>query len=191
MCINLHLPLFTFAYLFFFLFFLFFPLNIFISFIFIALFSNWHLALILFSSLCFNLFCSGRHNFWFPLFTESIYCTQFLLDCFDFAYGCICICVYSVTLSIVINLCLYIELLSSVEFSFFPLFSFFFHFFLFYNFNFLKSIIFFLHSFLHLPFILFFTPCSWSLVYINLLHLPLFNLTYLFFLSFLSSQHIC
>ena len=36
------------------LFFLFFPLNIFVSFIFIALFLNWHLALVLFSSLCFR-----------------------------------------------------------------------------------------------------------------------------------------
>ena len=38
----------------FFLFFLSFPLNIFVSFIFIALFPNWHLALILFSSSCFS-----------------------------------------------------------------------------------------------------------------------------------------
>ena len=42
-----------FAYLFF-LFFLYFSLNIFVSFIFIALFPNWHFALVLFSSLCFN-----------------------------------------------------------------------------------------------------------------------------------------
>ena len=27
------------------------------------------------------------------------------LDCFDFAYGCVCICVYSVTIFIVVNLC--------------------------------------------------------------------------------------
>ena len=47
MYINLlHLPLFKFAYLFF----LSFPLNIFVSSIFIALFPNWHLALVLFSS---------------------------------------------------------------------------------------------------------------------------------------------
>ena len=90
MYINLHLPLFNFAYLFF-LFFLSFPLNIFVSFVFTALFPTWHLALVLFSSLCFNQFCSGRYNFWFPLFTGSIYCTLFLLDCFDFAYGCVCI----------------------------------------------------------------------------------------------------
>ena len=51
MYINcLCLPLFNFAYLFF-LFFLSFPLNVFVSFIFIALFPTWHLALILFSSL--------------------------------------------------------------------------------------------------------------------------------------------
>ena len=35
-------------------FFLSFPLNIFVSFIFIALFPNWYLALVLFSSLCFS-----------------------------------------------------------------------------------------------------------------------------------------
>ena len=50
-----------------------------------------------------------RHNFWFPLFARSIYSTLFLLVCFDFAYVYICICAYSVTLSIVaIYLCLYI-----------------------------------------------------------------------------------
>ena len=60
----------------------------------------------------------------------------------------------------------------------------------FYNFNFLKTTIFFLHLFLCLPFLLFFPP----LMYINLLHIPLFNFAYLFFLSllsFLSSQHVC
>ena len=46
----LHLAPFNFAYLFF----LSFPLNIFVSFIFIALFPTWHLALVLFSSLCFS-----------------------------------------------------------------------------------------------------------------------------------------
>ena len=52
------------------------------------------------------------YKFWFPLFAGSIYCTLFLLDCFDFAYGYICICVYSVTLFIVvINLCLFVGLL--------------------------------------------------------------------------------
>ena len=45
----------NFSYLFF-LFFLYFPLNLFVSFIFIALFPNWHLTLVLFSSLCFNYF---------------------------------------------------------------------------------------------------------------------------------------
>ena len=33
------------------------------------------------------LFLTGRYNFLFPLFARSIYCTLFLLDCFDFAYG--------------------------------------------------------------------------------------------------------
>ena len=50
----------------------------------------------------------------------------------------------------------------------------------FYNFNFLKTPIFFLHLFLCLPFLLFFPP----LMHINLLHIPLFNFAYLFFLSF-------
>ena len=73
MYINLlHLPLFKFAYLFF-LSFLSFPLNIFVNFIFITLFPNWHLHLVLFSSLCFSYFCSGRYNFMFPLFARSIY----------------------------------------------------------------------------------------------------------------------
>jgi len=49
----LYLPLFNFASLFF-LFFLSFLLHIFVSFIFIVLFPNWHLALVLFSSFCFN-----------------------------------------------------------------------------------------------------------------------------------------
>ena len=40
------------------LFFLSFPLNIFVSFVFIALFPIWHLALVLFSSLCFSYFGS-------------------------------------------------------------------------------------------------------------------------------------
>ena len=119
MYINLHLPLFNFAYLFL----LSFPLNIFVSFVFIVVFSTWHLPLVLFFSLCFSQFCSGRHNFGFPLFSGSIYCTLFLLDCFDFAYGCIC--VYSVTLfTVVINLCIYIGLLQFCGvFFFFPFFS--------------------------------------------------------------------
>ena len=127
MYINLlHLPLFNFAQLFF----LSFPLNIFVSFIFIVLYPNWHLALVLFSSLCFRSFCSGRRNFWFPLFARSMYCTLFLSDCFDFAYGCICTCVYSVTLFIVVvNLCLYTGPLQFCRVFLFFLFSFFFYFF--------------------------------------------------------------
>ena len=109
MYINLYLPRFNYAYLFF----LFsFSLNIFVSFIFIALFPKWHLALVLFSFLCFSLFLTSRYNFWSPLFARSIYCTLCLLNCFEFADGCICICVYLVTLFIVvINLCIYIGLL--------------------------------------------------------------------------------
>ena len=45
-----HLPLFNIAYLYF----LSFTINIFVSFIFIFLFSSWHLAVVLFSSLCFS-----------------------------------------------------------------------------------------------------------------------------------------
>ena len=53
---------------------------------------------------------------------------------FDFAYGCLCICVYSVTFSnVIINLCLYIGLLQFCGVFFFSLFSFF-------NFNFFKPI---------------------------------------------------
>ena len=102
MYINLlHLPLFNFAYLFF-LFFLSFPLNIFVSFVFIALFPTWHLALVLFSSLCLLvLFLTGKYNFWFPLFTGSIYCTLFLLNCFHFVHWCVYICVYSIILIII------------------------------------------------------------------------------------------
>ena len=126
LCLTLHI----------YSFFLFFPLNIFVSFIFIALFSSWHLALVLFSGLCFNQFCSDRHKFWFPLFAGSIYCTLLLLDCFDFAYGCICICVYSVTLFIVIILCLYVGPLQ-----FYGVFLFIFSFFFFLFFSFLFFII--------------------------------------------------
>ena len=120
MYINLlHLPLLNFAYLFYLSFISFLSSHYFVSFIFIALFLNRHLSLSLFSSLCFSSFCSGRYNFWFPLFTRSIYCTVFLLECFDFAYGCICICVYSVTLFIVvINLFLALGFCHSVKFSF-------------------------------------------------------------------------
>ena len=61
----------------FFLFFL--SSNIFVSFVFIALFPTWQLAGVLFSSLCFSLvlFLTGRYNFCFPLFARSIYCTLF------------------------------------------------------------------------------------------------------------------
>ena len=99
MYINLlHLPLFNFMYLFFLSFLSSLSSQHFVTFIFIALFPNGHLALVLLSRLCFSYFCSGRYNFLFPLFAGSIYCSLFLLDYFDFAYGCICICVHSVTL---------------------------------------------------------------------------------------------
>ena len=59
-------------------------------------------------------------------------------------------------------------------------------FFMILSFNFLKTVIFFLPLFLCLPFLLCFPPCSYSLMYVNPLHLPLFNFAYLFFLVFLS-----
>ena len=132
MYINLlHLPLFNFAYIVFPSFLPFLACQHFVSFTFIALFPNWHITLVLFSSLCFSRFCSSRYNICFPLFTRSIYCTLFFLGCFDFAYGCICLFVYSVTLFlVVINLCLYFGplqfcgvFLFSFFFLFFPLFS--------------------------------------------------------------------
>ena len=75
---------------------------------------------------------------------------------------------------------------SSVEFAF--LFSFYFLPFLSSFLSFIivifKPILFFLHVFLCLPFLVFFSHCSQSLMYINLLHLPLSNFACLFFLSF-------
>ena len=128
----LYLPLFNAAYLFF-LFFLSLPLNIYVSFIFIALFLNWYLALVLFSTLCFSYFCSDRYNFWFPLLTRSIYCTLFLLECFDFAYGCIYIyvCVYSLTFLLLLStsVCMWSFAVLWGVYLFCFLFSFFFHFF--------------------------------------------------------------
>ena len=73
----------------------------------------------------FQLVLFWQISFWCPLFAGSIYCTLFLLDCFDFAYGCIH--VYSVTLFIVVmDLCLYIGLLQFCGVLPFFLFSFFF-----------------------------------------------------------------
>ena len=83
---------------------LFFSLNIFVSLVVIALFPTWHLALVLFSYLCFVflfVFLTSKYNFLFPLFTGSIYCTLFLLDCFDFAHGYICIGVYFIIFIII------------------------------------------------------------------------------------------
>ena len=71
----------------------------------------------------------------FLLLTGSIYCSLLLLDCFDFACGCVC--VYSVTFSnVVINLCRYIGLL---QFCGVLLFSLLFWFF---SFLFLRTLIF-------------------------------------------------
>ena len=168
MYINLlHLPLGNFACLFF-LFFLSFPLNIFVSFVFIALFPIWHLALVLFSSLCFSQFCSGRYNFWFPFFTRWIYCTLFLLDCFDFAYGYINICLYSITFFYCCYKPLHTHWAFAPLWSFPFLFYFFIFFFLllfflsFYNlkFQFFKIYYIFSTFFPLFSFLLFFSPCN-------------------------------
>ena len=129
MCIKLlHVPVFNFAY------------RVFLSFL--SFLSSQHICQFCFHCFiphlapCFSfvlqfvlqlvLVLTGKYNFLFPLFTGSVHCTLFLLDCFDFAYGCICICVYSVTLFIVvINLCIYVGLLQ-----FCGVFLFFFFFFL-------------------------------------------------------------
>ena len=97
MCIfhyfNYYLPYFVTAICigFFFLFFLSFPLNIFASTVFIALFPTWHFALVCFPVCALVSFVLVDINFWFPLFSRSIHCTLILLDCFDFAYGYMCI----------------------------------------------------------------------------------------------------
>ena len=92
MYINLlYLSLFNCAYLFFLSFLSFLSSQHTCQFCYHCLFPNWPLSLVLLSSLCFSQFCSGRNNFWFPLFTASIYCTLFLLDSFILLMG---ICVY-------------------------------------------------------------------------------------------------
>ena len=142
------------------LFFRSFPLNIFVSLIFIALSPNWHLALVLFSSLCFRYCHSDRHNFGFPLFAESIYCTLSWFCLWVYMY----ICILSHTFY-----CGYKPLHLHWAFGVlwrFPFYSFFlsslFRFFLFsfiiLTFNVLESTMFFLHLFLCLPFLLFFSP---------------------------------
>ena len=47
------------------------------------------------------LFLIDKHNFLFPLFAGSIYCTLFLLDCFHIAHGCISIRVCFIILIII------------------------------------------------------------------------------------------
>ena len=148
MYINLHLLLFNFAYLLFLSFVSFLPSQHICQFCFHCFI---HQLAPLFSSLCFSQFCFGRYNFWFPLFAGSIYCflLLLLLDCFDFAYGCICMCVYSVTFYCYYKpLHLHWAFAVLWSFPFFPFFSsfrFFKSFLFFYNFNFFKPIIFFLH----------------------------------------------
>ena len=101
-------------------------------------------------------------SFWFPLFAGSIYCTLLLLDCFNFAYGYIHICVYSVTLFIVaINLCICVGVLQLCGILIFFLLSFFFHFFFFKNLTFNFKIYYIFSTFILLfAFLLPFCPCS-------------------------------
>ena len=56
---------------------------------------------------------------------------------------------------------------------------------IFFNLKILKSLRIFLHLFLCVLFPLSFSPCSKSLIYINLLYLCLFNSAFLFFLFFI------
>ena len=103
-------------------------------------------------------------NFWFPLFTRSIYCTLFLLDCFDFAYGGIYMCIFSHTFYCCykpLYLCWIFAILWSfpVFLPFFfllpysPFFKKSFLFFIILTFNFLKPIIFFyIYSFVSLSY---------------------------------------
>ena len=128
-----------------------------------------------------------RYNFLFLLFTGSTYWTLFLLDCFDFAYGCICVCVYSVILFIVIKLCFYMGFCSSLEFSFFIflfLFSSFFSLFIILIFKTCYSFSTFIPLFAF-PTVLF--PLQLIFNVYKSFYLSLFNFVYLFFLFFLSS----
>ena len=91
MYINLlHLHLFNFAYLVF----LSFPLNIFVSFVFIALFPPDALL-----SFCFpacdwvSFVLTSKYNFWFPLFARSIYCV--FLGLFSLcSWVCMYMCIF-------------------------------------------------------------------------------------------------
>ena len=133
-------------------FFLFFLLNIFVSFVFIFLFP-WHLGLVCFPVCALVSFVLVDTIFGFFCSLGQSIVLFFLLGCFDFAYGCICICVYSVTLFVVvINLCLYVGLLQFCGvFLFFFLFLL--PFFLLYDFNFLNLLYFFyIYSFICLSY---------------------------------------
>ena len=172
MYINLHLPLFNFAYLFF--------LSL------LSFLSSQHIC-----QFCFHCFIPHLAPcfsfvfrllqlvlFWqikfFVSFVHQVNLLYFIfVGLFDFAYECICICVYSVTLfTVVINLCSTLGFCNSVEFSphpphpAFPPFFFLLPFFSFLSFliiltfNFLNPLYIFLHLFLCLPFLLFFSLCS-------------------------------
>ena len=92
--INLfYLPIFNFAYLFF---------LCFLSFLFSQYICQFYFHCFipqLAPQFCFPVcalvfFLTGKHNFLFLLFTGSIYCILFLLDCFDIADGYVCVYIY-------------------------------------------------------------------------------------------------
>ena len=104
MYINLlYLPLFSFAYLFFLSFLSFLSSQLICQFCFHCFIPQMApcFSFVFQFVLQLVLFLTGRYTFWFPFFTWSVYCTLFLLDCFDFAHGCISICIYSILLIII------------------------------------------------------------------------------------------
>ena len=147
MYINLfYLPTFNFAYLFF----LSFPLNIFVSFIFIALFPNWHLALLLLSSCAFTSFVLVDIIFGLLCLLGQIIVLNLCWTVLILLMGVMYMCIFSHTFY-----CCYkpLPLHWAVAVLCFPVFPFFFllpfcFFSLFYNFNFLN--IFYLSTFIPL-----------------------------------------
>jgi len=130
MYINLlHLPLFNFAYLVSPSFLSFLSCQHFVSFMFIALFPNWHLTLVLFSSCALVSFVLADIIFGFLCLLSQSTILYFRLTLLILLMG-VYICTLSHTFYVAINLCLYVGFFGSVEFSFCFLVSFFFHFFL-------------------------------------------------------------
>jgi len=145
-----------------------------------------------------NVFLESLLSESFPLLGVTVHltslrCTPTMCWSLDLPWVYMYVCIFSHTFYCCykpLPLCWGLAVLWSSPFLF--LFSFFFQFcsFLFFIILIFKPMIIFLHLFLCLLFLLFFSPCSYSLMYINLLHFPLFKIAYLLFLSFLSSQYI-